>query len=393
MSARAYTAAIVGCGDIAHYHLQGYRLAGVEVIACVDPLQVARDQFVAEYGLPSAFPSLAAMFARVKPDLVSVCAWHLLHAPLTVEAAAGGVRGILCEKPMAVGLGAADRMLAACEAAGVKLVISHQRRYTLGWEKGRQLVAAGALGAVEFAVSKIEQGLLNCGTHAIDGVRFVLGDPEPAWVMGAVERRTDRHERDTPIEDGCMGLVHFEGGVQLYLQCDLDLHRTHVGRFFLRGEDGMMEVSETSCRTLGGGDGSWRTHDLGVPAEQIDVIGGRANARQVLELIDWIEGRRDGHRGAGRSGRVTVEIMMALQESARRHRAVHLPLQEPGYPLERMVAEGRLPVEVPGRYDIRAFLKRDDIDEAGYEALRATGMGHHQIMRTLHERRQEGQGR
>ena len=50
-----------------------------------------------------------------------------------------------------------------------------------------------------------------------------------------------------------------------------------------------------------------------------------------------------------------------------------------------MVEEGGLPIEVEGRYDIRGFLKRDGIDEAKYKKLRDEGMGHHQIMRQLHD--------
>ncbi|MDE2808063.1 MAG: hypothetical protein OXN90_06545, partial [Gemmatimonadota bacterium] len=81
----------------------------------------------------------------------------------------------------------------------------------------------------------------------------------------------------------------------------------------------------------------------------------------------------------------TVEIMMALYESARRNRVIHLPLQEKGYPLQLMVEEGGLPIEVEGRYDIRGFLKRDGIDEAKYKKLQDEGMVHHQIMRQLHD--------
>ncbi|HJP31371.1 MAG TPA: Gfo/Idh/MocA family oxidoreductase [Candidatus Latescibacteria bacterium] len=387
MSEKRRTAAIVGCGDIAHYHMQGYQLAGVDVVAFVDPLAVARDQFVTEYGGGRGYASLAEMLAAESPDLVSVCAWHLLHAPLTVEAAAAGVQGIICEKPMAVSMAGADRMVEACDESGTKLAISHQRRFTLGWEKGRELIAAGALGDVLMVTSQFGAGLLNCGTHAIDGVRFVLGDPDADWVMGAVERRTDKYERDTPIEDACMGLVHFANGVQLFLQVDLE-GPNYGFQFFVRGTEGMMEVSETACRTIGAGDANWVDCDLGVPANEIDVIGGKANGRQTQELLEWIDGGAE-HRCAGTTARDTVEIMMALEESARRHQVVHMPLAEKGYPLELMIGEGKLPVEVEGRYDIRSFLKREDVDEAQYAKLRATGMGHHPIMRKLWELEQQ----
>ena len=123
---------------------------------------------------------------------------------------------------------------------------------------------------------------------------------------------------------------------------------------------------------------------LRVEAKEIRAIGGQTNAAQVRELIAWIEGGPK-HRGSGDKARATVEIMMALYESARRHHVIHLPLLEKEYPLALMIAEGKLPVEEPGRYDIRGFLKRDGIDEGAYTRLRRQGMGHHQAMRKLHE--------
>ena len=387
---QSYTAAIVGCGDIAHHHVRGYQLAGVELVGVVDPLEVAREQYREEYGIARAFASVEEMLQEVAPDLVSVCSWHLMHPGPTVAAARAGVKGVICEKPMAVGMGRANEMITACEEGGTKLVISHQRRFTPGWERARALVQGGAIGEVVQVDSKVVQGLLNCGTHAIDGVRFVLDDPETLWVMGAVERQSERFERDTPIEDGCMGLVQMAGGIQLFIQSDLDDQGASPGRFVFRGTGGMVETTETTTRLFNSETGGWQDQDLGVPADQIDVIGGRANERQTRELIAWIEGGSE-HRGSGRRARDTVEVMMALLESARQHQVMRFPLAEQGYPLELMVAEGKLEPLQKGRYDIRGYLNREGVDEEGYAQLRATGMGHHGIMRTLAERKEEGE--
>ena len=116
------------------------------------------------------------------------------------------------------------------------------------------------------------------------------------------------------------------------------------------------------------------------------AIGGYTNAAQVRELLAWIEGDIDEHHNAGAIARDTVETMMALYESTRRNAVVHLPLEEIIYPLERIIEEGKLPVEIESRYDIRSFLKWDGIDEEKYKVLRAQGMAHHQIMRQLHEK-------
>ena len=199
--------------------------------------------------------------------------------------------------------------------------------------------------------------------------------------MGAVERRTDRFERDTAIEDACMGLVHFEGGAQLFIQSDLMAEGATAGAFQIRGSDGQMDVTETTVRILNG-DG-W--HDAQVDLdENYQGIGGSTNAAQVKELLAWLDGGPE-HRGAGHKARETVEVMMALYESARRNEVVRLPMQEKGYPLELMIGEGNLPVVEEGRYDIRAFLSWEGIDRDDYRRLRDEGIGHHQAMRQLHE--------
>ena len=382
-----YTAAIVGCGSIAHAHMDGYGLVDdVEVVAIVDPIANARAQYIDQYPDLNLqeFETVEQMLATAKPDIVSVCTWHLLHPASTIAAANAGVKGVICEKPMAIGMAAADSMVDACDANGTKLVISHQRRFTKGWEKARQLMQEEAIGKPLFVTNKVAEGLANWGTHSIDGSRFVLGDPQPQWVMGAVERRTDRFERDTPIEDACLGLVHFEGDVQLFIQSDLMREGATAGSFQIKGTEGMMEVSESSVRMMNADTKGWLDVDIGA-GEGDRAIGGNTNAGQVAELLQWLEGGVDEHRGSGRQARITVEIMMGLYEAARRKQIVNFPLQEKGYPLELMIAEGDLPVEIEGRYDIRGFLSWEGVDPDRYKKLADEGQGHHQIMRQLHQ--------
>ncbi|HJP33665.1 MAG: Gfo/Idh/MocA family oxidoreductase [Candidatus Latescibacteria bacterium] len=386
-----YTAAIVGCGSIAHAHMDGYALVeDIEVIAIADPVANARSQYIDQYAELNLqqFATVEQMLDTARPDIVSVCTWHLLHPAPTIAAAATGVKGVICEKPMAIGMGAADSMVEACEASGTKLVISHQRRFTKGWEKARELLQDGAIGQPQLVTNKVAEGLTNWGTHSIDGSRFVLGDPQPQWVMGAVERRTDRYERDTAIEDACLGLVHFEGDIQLFIQSDLMREGATAGSFQIKGTEGMMEVSETSVRLMNATSKGWHEVELGA-GEGDRAIGGNTNAAQVRELLQWLEGDVDEHRGCGRQARVTVEIMMGLYESARRKQIVNFPLQEKAYPLESMIAEGGLPVEIEGRYDIRGFLSWDGVDPTRYKELADEGKGHHQIMRQIHGEMEE----
>ncbi|MBE82359.1 MAG: hypothetical protein CME21_07300 [Gemmatimonadetes bacterium] len=379
---KTYTVAIVGCGSIGHAHMDGYnRLDNVEVIAAVDPSEPARRIYTGEYDIPKSYGSIEEMLEHESPDIVSVCTWHLLHPDLTVAAAKAGVPGVICEKPMAIGMDEADRMVDACEAGGTKLVIGHQRRFTPGWERARELISEGAIGKPLYARNRVAEGLANWGTHSIDGTRFSLGDPNPVWAMGSVERHTDRYERDVAIEDACIGLIHFDNGLQLLIESDLEREGAAAGSFQIQGSEGMIEVKEMGIRLFNTNTKGWKNIDL-QDGDGHQAIGGETNAAQVTELIAWLEGGPE-HRGSGKQARITVEIMMAIYESARRHRRVTFPLEERTYPLDRMLEEGVLPVGVEGRYDIRGFLRRDNIDEQRYADLWAEGKSHHAIMREL----------
>jgi UDP-N-acetyl-2-amino-2-deoxyglucuronate dehydrogenase len=292
---------------------------------------------------------------------------------------------VICEKPMATSMAEVDAMIEACDRVGTELLVSHQRRFTPGWERARELVVAGAIGEVHTAHGRGVQGLLNVGTHIIDGLLFIVGEPAARWVMGAVERDTDRFERDTPIEDRCMVLVELAGGAQLFVQNDLPTARGMISpvdqgiTLQLTGSDGMLEASERFARTFTADSQGWR---LDFASDDVDTIGGRANGRLVRELIRWLEGGPE-HRCSARRARPTTEIMMAAYQSARRHRVVHLPVEESSYPLAAMIDEGLLLPSTAGAYDIRGYLRRDGIDEERYAELRATGMGHHEIMAAL----------
>lgn len=380
-----YKAAIVGCGGIAHAHMQGYSLVdSVEVVACVDPIPEARQMYMDDWGIPNSYATLEECANDAEPDIVSVCTWHLLHDPVTAEAATyPSIKAIICEKPMAIGMGRANRMVESCDANDVKLVISHQRRFTPGWEKAKELVAEGAVGVPLRADIRVKEGLANWATHSIDGAKFILGDPKPRWVMGAVQRTTDRFERNTPIEDACIGLVMFDDPLQFFIQSDLWDNDCDAGKFLIRGTEGMLHVRETVLKLFNAETNGWRSIDLGLQVGD-QAIGGNMNGKQVEELVRWLDGGSE-HRNAGHIARDTVEIMMAMYESARQHKVIQLPMEEMEYPLELMIEEGKLLVEEEGRYDIRGFLDRSNVDEGRYKQLKDDGMSHHQIMRTLHD--------
>ncbi len=93
---------------------------------------------------------------------------------------------------MAVSLTEADRMIAACAARGTRLALGHQRRFYPGWTEARRLIGRGTIGRPVLVTGTVIDGLLNTGSHVVDGIRYALGDPQAEWVMGALEPTTAR---------------------------------------------------------------------------------------------------------------------------------------------------------------------------------------------------------
>jgi UDP-N-acetyl-2-amino-2-deoxyglucuronate dehydrogenase len=360
-----YRAGIIGCGSIAAAHARGYQGApGVELVAAADPLERARDALRERFGIPRAYADAEEMLRVEELDLVSICLWHPLHAPFTLLAAPYRPKAILCEKPMATCLREADEMIAACEARGVKLAIGHQRRFNRSWTRARELLAEGVIGTPLMVTVETGDGLLNCGTHVVDATRYLLGDPETEWVMGAVERNSDRWERDVRIEDRCMGVIGFRGGVQALVQCDLT-GTNNVENYSVRGTDGLLEVKQREVRLLRSAAAGWEVIETGYDDPWIE---------QARALVDWVKGNTATHRGAALQARTTLEILMGIYQSARERGVVRMPLAERENPLDRMVDAGELPVREPGRYDIRAFLTFEPAERERYAELRRQGL-------------------
>jgi len=348
MSETTYRAGIIAAGGIAREHARGYReVEGIELVACADIDPAHAHEFAEAFAIPSVYTDYRTMLEQEALDFVSVCSWHPQHAEMTIAAAARKPKAILCEKPMATSLGEAEDMRMVCRRNGVKLAIGHQRRFLPSWARARELVAEGAVGEVVRVFSSTTEGLLNCLSHGLDAMRYVLGDPAPVWVMAQVERHTDRYERAIPCEDRLMGLVEFENGTQGFFESDL---RAPWQWCYIQGTEGMIDFDDGSVRLFNAQTGGWQEQ----PVTPLNPW-----AEQARALIDWVEGREE-HRGQADNGYQVMQIMMGAYESARCHERVALPLETRANPLQLMIESGHLPPTRPGRYDIRAMLLRGE---------------------------------
>jgi predicted dehydrogenase len=357
---------VIGAGGIATIHLRGYLRTGrYEIAALADLEESAMADKDRLFDIaPRHYSDARAMLAQEQLDVVSICTWHPGHAPWTIAAAAHRPKAILCEKPMADTVGHAEQMMVACQRNNVKLAISHQRRFVPTYTLARDLIAQGAIGQVQIIQSFANDGLPNYSSHQTDMYRYLLGDDECDWVMGNVERKTDRYERSTRIEDCAVGIFHFTSGAVAMLLSDVT-PLVYQGAW-IYGTQGMINMTTSSLQLMNQSTGgTWQLHEPDGKYYKLAEHGENlewheAPAAQMEELADWIEGKADYFRGNAENGMKALQMVHAVYESARMHEKVLLPLQTRHNPLDLMVESGHLAPQRPGPFDIRAFLLRGE---------------------------------
>ena len=323
-----YRVGIIGCGRISARHANAYTaIEATKLVAAAEPDPERRLKFYETYGVVGFYENYREMLAEEQLDIISICTWPPLHCEMTITAAKSGVKAILCEKPMALNLGEADKMLEACEATGTKLVIGHQHRFDPQTVNAIELLKGNAIGTLQSIFGYCNsKDLLTNGTHVVDLIRYFVDDSRVRWVMGQIDRPSDKVDFGHRVEHNAVGHWQFENGVHAIL-AQGELAPSGYA-FQLCGPAGIISVNTPQGCQL----------QVITKNGELDVSLEEVNPKQVEveELITWLEGGPP-HRSRGENGRATMEVLMAIMESSRLHRAIYLPLETEESPLELMI--------------------------------------------------------
>lgn len=227
---------LIGAGDIAQYHLLAWRNAPRAAVVAVCDREFARaDAKAGEFGIGEVFTDAAAMLDALDLDAVDIATWRDSHEGLTRLAAKHG-RHILCQKPLAGNLAAAEKLVAAVDGR-IRLMVHENRRFAPYFRTIGQWIADGRLGELRQAhmimhrggflkgpdglrpaVARTprmgsEQRLLIGETliHQLDVLRWLIG---PLRVLQA---RTLRTEPDMPGETLATLMLETRTGVPVVI--------------------------------------------------------------------------------------------------------------------------------------------------------------------------------
>lgn len=167
---------IVGLGGVGAIHLEAYRASrAVEVVAAaeIDPARLEAAQARHDF---KAYADYKEMLTGESIDLVVVATPVSTHEAVTIAAAKAG-HHVLCEKPLAVEVAQAKRMIAACKAAGVTLFYGATYRQLPALRAARDLVVQGAIGEVRLMREQEVGGTGPEGRQVMGFAHYPQGGP------------------------------------------------------------------------------------------------------------------------------------------------------------------------------------------------------------------------
>jgi predicted dehydrogenase len=328
--------ALIGSGYIAHYHARGLRElpdVALRVLCSLDG--EAAEKFAEEYGIKEVTDRIDGLLGRQDIQAVIISTPNKFHAPYAIEFMKNG-KDVFVEKPMAVSALQGGEMIDCSRETGRILMVGHMWRFDTEVNYIRDLVESGKLGEIVktkgygihvnwgpagwFVDKNLAGGgaLVDMGVHAIDTVRYLLGDPQPKEVYAKISTRFGDYE----VDDTSVVMITWDTGTVSVIESGwwhphADAPEAGTQIF---GTLGYASLFPTGYKLKAGEEMQETIPEMPERKEHCDQV---MYTRQMKHFIECILIRSEPAAGM-MHGQTALKIMDASYESARTGEVVKL---------------------------------------------------------------------
>jgi predicted dehydrogenase len=341
---------LLGAGLIAPFHAKAIQASPECRLVAASDLDAGRlEKLTAQFGC-RAYATLAEMLADPEVQVVNVLTPNHLHYDAVVAAARAG-KHVLVEKPPAMSLAEVRGMIAAGEAAGVRIGVVLQCRTRKATQSIRQAIAEGRFGRIYHADTYMKwfrpaeyyrtdawRGSRRSGSgvtiaqafHYIDLLQYLVGP-----VRAVHARMTNLAHPGVELEDDLLSFVDYRNGGQGVVQASTALWPGTDIRLEINGENGTAIMCGERMDT-------WKFRDERPEVEEIRRIGsasvmtGATGAADlgfqdhqvvIRDMVAAIRENREPVIGLA-SVLPTLEWALAMYQSAKTGGPVELPITD-----------------------------------------------------------------
>ncbi|MBW7884744.1 MAG: Gfo/Idh/MocA family oxidoreductase [Caldilineaceae bacterium] len=250
--------AVFGTGFWSLYQIPAwYEVGGVEIVACYNRTVSRAENVAKRFGIPRVYGDPEELFRNETLDLVDIITEVPAHEPLVLLAAKYKVP-VICQKPMAASYESAQRMVNACEEAGIPFFVHENYRWQAPVRAAKKLVEEGHIGRLfrgrfefrhelpEFAwqnqplLKQLERLVLaDQGSHQFDLARFFFGEAQSIYAQHL------RVREDIAGEDVASALLKMGNAlvnVNISFVSKTQEERFPETTFYLEGDQGTLEL-------------------------------------------------------------------------------------------------------------------------------------------------------
>jgi UDP-N-acetyl-2-amino-2-deoxyglucuronate dehydrogenase len=341
---------LLGAGLIAPFHAKSLRdCRGARLVAICDANRERADKLAAAFPA-KVYTDLSDMLKDSSVDVVNVLTPNHLHHTAVVACARAG-KHVITEKPPAMSLAETDEMIESCRKAGVLFACSVQCRVRKAVQAVKKAREEGRFGRIlqadavmkfyrteEYYHSDPWRSSRKSGAgvtvqhafHYIDLLHYLAGP------FATVEARmTNLAHPSVKLEDTLSAFVTYQGGGQGMILASTAMYPGTDIRIEINGTDGTAivvgeRIESWKFRTDKPEDAAIRT--IGAASQATAATGpadfGHQDHQVVIQdMIDSINARREPIIPVA-SVRPSVEVVLAMYQSAARGRRVDLPVTD-----------------------------------------------------------------
>jgi len=343
--------ALLGCGRIAKKHaeiLSEGLVKDARLAAVCDIRPERAEAFGRRYGVPFYLDLHEMMQKESALHVVTIATPSGSHAEHTLQLAPYG-RHIVVEKPMALTIADADRMIEVCDKEGIRLFVVKQNRYNLPVQKLRQALDAGRFGKIFMGTVRVrwcrtqeyydqdawrgtwaEDGgvFANQASHHVDLLEWMMGEPVSVFAKSTTALV------DIEVEDTGVALMKFKNGALGVVEATTATRPVDLeGSLSILGENGVVviegfavnEIKTWKFKHPEPGDETIKEKCNQIPQN----VYGFGHAPYLNHVADCIRHNKPALVD-GLEGRRSLELITAIYESIETEREIFLRFKPNG---------------------------------------------------------------
>ncbi len=345
--------ALIGCGRISTNHIKAAVNNKLEIVAVCDIIPDNMESVLAKHELNKdasikRYTDYKKLISE-NPDieLISIATESGIHAEIALYCIDKGIN-VIIEKPMAMSLSDADKIIKLSEEKHVKVSACHQNRFNIAVQKMRNAIESGRFGKLSHGAIHVRWNrnkdyydqapwrgtwaqdggaLMNQCIHGIDLLRWSFGD-EVEEVYGQTRQQFHHY---LEAEDIGMAVVKFKNGAIATIEGTTNVYPQNLEEtLYVFGEKGTVKLGGKSTTNIDVWDFADENEtDAGTRGlkEATSNVYGNGHTSLFADVIDAIKNDRAPYVDA-HAGRNALEMVLAIYKSQKTGLPVKLPLTD-----------------------------------------------------------------